>query len=298
MILQIQRRGTAYPGRAAPIELAIRSEPAADASAVPPPADKGGAVLAPPVHGTANPLTGGDSFNNAPEITSGATYSDTIVTGESRYFRIPMQWGQRFSYLLTPDGNPQPELSPGGYASVAVFNPVRQSIEMTEYDIGGEFWFNSGAPNSFSASTVYPARYTNRQEFRSRSDSLNGDYYLRLMAPLTDEASSEGYLLTVVVSGDVEAGPIYQVGDAGATTATSTGASTADTSSSASAENSPATADAGAALAAEHATPDDGQPNNNAWIYLAIAVVLLLTALVVLLVVRQKRPTNGPPTHS
>ena len=85
---------------------------------------------------------------------------------------------------------------------------------MTDHDIGGEFWFNSGQPNSFSASTVYPARYTNRLVFELQQQySLDGDYYLRLMAPLTDKPSSEGYLLTVAISGEVEPGPVYQVGD-------------------------------------------------------------------------------------
>ena len=69
-----------------------------------------------------------------------------------------------------------------------------------------------------TASSVYPARYTNRQEFGSRNYSLDGDYYLRLMAPLADQPSSEGYLLTVLVNGDVEPGPVYQVGDTAVTT--------------------------------------------------------------------------------
>src|SRR6478752_9011929 len=112
LILQVQRLGMAYLGHEVPIEIAVRSEPAADPSAVPPPAEKG-AEPAPPTHGAATPITGGDSFNNAPEISSGATYSDTVVTGDSRYFRVPLQWGQRFSYLITPDGNPHP-LAPTG----------------------------------------------------------------------------------------------------------------------------------------------------------------------------------------
>ena len=118
------------------------------------------------------------------EITSGATSSDTVVTGDSRYFRVPLQWGQRFSYLFTPAGNPQPVISPGAYVSVEVFNPVRQQVDMTKYDNGGEFWFNSTRPpNSLTASTVYPARYTNRSVFGSRDYSLDGDYYLRLSIP-------------------------------------------------------------------------------------------------------------------
>ena len=104
---------------------------------------------------------------------------------------------------------------------------------MTKYDNGGEFWFNSTRPpNSLTASTVYPARYTNRSVLGSREYSLDGDYYLRLSIPLTDKPSSEGYLLTVVVSGDVEAGPVYQVGQVAATTSASTGAESLSASSS------------------------------------------------------------------
>ena len=44
-------------------------------------------MLPAPVHGPPTALTGGSSFNDAPELTSGTTYADTLVTGESRYYR-------------------------------------------------------------------------------------------------------------------------------------------------------------------------------------------------------------------
>jgi len=309
LILQIQRLGTGYQGREAAIEIAIRSEPAADPSTVPPPAEKAEELSA-PVHGTATPISGGDSFNNAPEITSGTTYSDTVVTGDLRYFRVPLQWGQRFSYLLTPDGNPQPKLSPGAYASVAVFNPVRQSIAMTNHDIGGEFWFNSGPPNSFSASTVYPARYTNRLVYGSAQYSLDGDYYLRLMIPFTDKSSSEGYLLTVTVSGDVEAGPVYQVGDVPATPSAGSTAGSGSASADAGATGSAASSSSGtgsspisggtvsAAGGVDEATNDAGISGNSMWLFVAIGLLILLAVVTVLLVLVLRRRRSVPSSHS
>lgn len=40
------------------------------------------------------PISGGTGFNNAVEITEG-TYSDNIVPGEFRFFKIPVTYGQR-----------------------------------------------------------------------------------------------------------------------------------------------------------------------------------------------------------
>ena len=85
----------------------------ADDSAVPPAAAKQDGAAA-PTHGSSPvAIAGGASFNDAPEIASGTTYTDTIVTGENRYFRIPLQWGQRFTYLLTPTGPAQPAARSG-----------------------------------------------------------------------------------------------------------------------------------------------------------------------------------------
>ena len=168
---------------------------------------------------------------------------------------------------------------------------------MTKYDNGGEFWFNSTRPpNPLTASTVYPARYTNRSVFGSREYSLDGDYYLRLSIPLTDKPSSEGYLLSVVVSGDVEPGPVYQVGEVAATTSASTGAESVSASSSASTAGS-VTSDPphdrpGSADAAEG---DEGQSSSKNWIYLAIGLVILVAAVTVVVVLRRGRSVKVPP---
>ena len=44
--------------------------------------------------GTAEEIAGGTGFNDATEISEG-TYSDKIVPGEYRFYKIPVTWGQR-----------------------------------------------------------------------------------------------------------------------------------------------------------------------------------------------------------
>jgi Ca-activated chloride channel family protein len=295
LIVKIQRIGSAYAGQEVPIEIVVRREPPADDSALPPPAAKQDGAAA-PTHGS-NPvaITGGASFNDAPKITSGTTYADTIVTGENRYFRIPLQWGQRFTYLLSPTGSAQPALDPGAIAWMDVFNPVRDGVSMTRFDTSGEIWFTSDPPDPFTASTPYPVRYTNREVGDSRGYSLDGDYYLRLSANLrAKEPSTTAYLLTVVISGDPEPGPVYQPSGAiptsgstnSTTPSTSTPSSTTSAVTSSSSESTTVVAISGTGATTGSTV------NGLLWAALGAGVVLVI-GLAGWLIARRRRPANG-----
>ena len=295
LILKVQRIGSAYVGQELPMEIVVRREPPADATGVPAPAAKQGGDPAPTHSNNPVDLTGGTSFNDAPEITSGTTYTDTVITGENRYFRIPLQWGQRFTYLLTPTGAPQPTLFPGAIAWMDVYNPVRDNVEMTRFDTGGQTWFTKNAPDPFTASTPYPVRYSNRDVSDSRGYSLDGDYFLRLSVNLNgDEPSSTSYLLTVVITGEPETGPVYQpagtVRTSGSTTAPTSRTSTSATASSASSSSSaPPTVEA---IGGTGATTDSSV-SGVLWALLGAGVVLVI-GLGAWLISRRSRPANGP----
>ena len=161
------RVGNAWADQPLQVEIVVRMEPPADADALLPQASKG-APLPTPTHGTPAAITGGNSFNDAPRLTSGATYSDTIVTGQSRYYRVPLQWGQRLTYLISEVGPASPPLGPSGSSVfVRMYNPVRVTI--TDFsNSNGRGWFaDSVSEHPFSASTPYPVRYTNRTRERS-----------------------------------------------------------------------------------------------------------------------------------
>ena len=98
-------------------------------------------------------LTGGTGFNDAPRLTSGVTYQDTIATGESRFYRVPQQWGQRFSYLITEVGPAQPPLGVvGSIVWVDLFNPVRADITGS-VESTGSLWFTDEPDKPFSANS-------------------------------------------------------------------------------------------------------------------------------------------------
>ncbi|MFD1859875.1 vWA domain-containing protein [Aeromicrobium camelliae] len=44
---------------------------------------------------SAEPIAGTPSFSGAPELEPAVTYSDTILTGEALFYRMPVEWGQQ-----------------------------------------------------------------------------------------------------------------------------------------------------------------------------------------------------------
>ena len=296
-ILQVSRIGSAWADKPLQMEIVVRMEPPADATGLLPAASEGD-VLASPTHGTPTSVAGGNSFNDAPRLVSGSTYSDTLVTGESRYFRVPVQWGQRMSYLITEVGPAQPPLGRNGSTVwVDTYNPVRAPITKLA-DINGESWFATAADDRpFSASTPYPARYTNRDRTSQRDFSLDGDYYVQVNADRNEkEPSSTGFLITVVVSGAVEPGPVYQTTDVGAGSSQTSPSATSSSvpSSSASSVSSSANESANSAAESSNSTTATGQttPISESsvpgWAW-AVAAVLAAGTVAALLVIRSRR---------
>jgi Ca-activated chloride channel family protein len=275
-------------------------EPPADASALLPQASAGDPLPA-PTHATPTALTGGTGFNDAPRLTGGGTYQDTLATGQSKFYRVPQQWGQRLSYLVSEVGPAQPSLGiVGSPVRVNLFNPVRSDVTAISGTTG--LWFADEPYESFSGSTPYPVRYTNRGGVEQRGFSLDGDYYLRVNANRNDdEPSSTTFLITVVVSGEVEPGPIYQAAGAGSVTSSPSStpaasssvpaATTASSSATAPTDTNPT--DVTAAPTGQ-ATPinDSGVPG---WIWVVVAV-LAAGALAIVLFLRARRragPSQG-----
>ena len=270
-------------------------EPPADASDLLPQASTGDPLPA-PVHGTPIALTGGTGFNDAPRLTSGATYQDTLTTGQSRFYRVPMRWGQRLAFVVTETGPAQPSLGiVGSVARVNLFNPVRSDVTKSSYT--SALWFADEPDEPISGSTIYPVRYTNREGVEQRDFSLDGDYYLRVNANRhDDEPSSTTFLITVVTSGTVEPGPVYQVAAAagtatGATDPESAVASAATTPATTPSDTTTAGSSGGSAVAANptgQATPITG-PAVPGWVW-AVAALLAAGTVAALLFVRSRRP--------
>ena len=70
-------------------------------------------------------IKGGSSFSEAVEVKPGA-YKDAIVPGEYRFYKIPVEYGQRpvFSYRsLEPQDGGRGDLAP------MLYSPFRQNIK-------------------------------------------------------------------------------------------------------------------------------------------------------------------------
>lgn len=205
-VLQVNRIGEAFADQPLAAEIVVRMEPPADRSGLPGPAPAG-ADLPAPAHGTPTDLAGGRSFAQAPVLVSGATHHDTITTGEDRYYRIPLSWGQRFAYSVTEIGPADPLLGAGGAEVTAdVFNPVR---ELDGFASTGSLWFGPAPGATLEADTDYAVRYTNRDDVLQAVFALDGDYYLRLSANRSAQPSRTDFLLTVTIDGQPQTGPTY-----------------------------------------------------------------------------------------
>lgn len=277
-ILQVNRTGEAFADVPLEAEIVVRMEPPADAAGLPGPAPAG-ADLPEPAHTPPTDLAGGRSFATAPTVFSGATYRDTIATGDSRYYRIPLSWGQRFAYSVNEVGPADPALGPDGVEITAdVFNPVR---EQDGFASTASMWFGTQPGATMSADTDYPVRYTNRDGVLQSPYALDGDYILRLSAHRSAAASRTGFVLTVAIHGDPQTGPSYLPVDA------------ADSSGSSGGPPTPA-GSAGVPTARADPVPAGGLP---AWGWWVIAAAGAVVCGVLIVLVRSRRRSDQTARH-
>ncbi len=285
-VLRVVRTGTAFPERTLPAEITIRVEPAGDATGLPVPATTESEDVSPTADRAPTTIDGGSSFDNAP-LLSGGTYRDTVVSGEARYYRVHLDFGQRLTYRVGLPGVRATSAADSMRLQAHIASPVRALLSQTGYNYNTTYYGNRAVV--VHGSGAYPARYTNRfsSSVRVRDYAVAGDYYLWLDTSFVTGTQYQLPLtLTVQVVGSKEAGPVY--GRTGPTiTAPSTTASTttaATTSSSSS---------AGGGVVKGKGSPTSG--GTPVWLPLAgIAALLAIAAAAVVAVRRRRVPVTGP----
>lgn len=275
LYLQVVRAGDAYRTQQLPLELAFRLEPAVRDPG-PAAATEKSAALPAPAPGSARPVEAGTSFNDAPVLTPG-TYQDSITTGETRYFRVRLDWGQRLAYRVSVPSQQLPIQTAALYVQLA--SPLRadaqQNSGASSYDLlGGD------KDQEISGSSVVPVRYANRDSSVSVAEaySVDGFYYLVFDMSYRlgrSEPVSFPFTLTVATSGE-EAGPTYLTDPGAYGDPASPSASPAPSTSPAAATDSPAGGDSGPAI----------------WV-LAAGGAVLLAAAIALPFVRRRRSASG-----
>lgn len=225
--------------------------------------------LPPPAIGPVTAATGGASFNTAPAVSPG-TYRDVLSTGETRYYKVHLEWGQRLTYQVVLD-----QVSglghESGYARTAIGSPLRQELALSST---GNAARGFGGPESvaMTGSTLVPVQYANRGSDRSdiRSYSLAGDYYLSvgLSYPVDAVPFRTGISVSVDVVGQREPGPRY------APTPLSEPAG----------ESAPLTRSG----PVDQSTPATPSSDHTGVLWLTVAVVIVAGAIGVLVVLRRR----------
>ncbi|CAM5422331.1 hypothetical protein [Streptomyces abikoensis] len=158
-------------------------------------------------------VVGGTGFNDAPPVTTG-TWTDDALPGQTRFYRIPVSWGQRLSVVAdVPKAFAPPGFHAPGGVRIGLNNPARGFAKEVFEDY-------RGTPESVSLDTA-PVAYDNRS--RARTDPANamrvaGWYYVQVgLHPKVGEVVSHPLQVTLHVSveGTPKAAPAYD-GDAAA----------------------------------------------------------------------------------
>src|SRR5699024_2691023 len=116
----------------------------------------------------AEPVIGGNSFNNATAVTEG-TFSDSVVPGEFRFYSFPVESGQR--PVVT--GRVPPSVRDGlDSIRFKLYGPMR-------HNIAGESMSVFGDQKESTFSVDRPILYRNREaNAGGRDRALAGEHYL------------------------------------------------------------------------------------------------------------------------
>lgn len=127
----------------------------------------------------AEPIAGTPSFSGAPTLEAGVTYSDTVLTGEALFYRVPVEWGQQGVCEATfeqsgavANGLRGPDLA----VRVDTYGVNRGALRSVDRQM------SSGNYNGTQAVTLSNATpevaYRNRElSGETTNASLAGDYY-------------------------------------------------------------------------------------------------------------------------
>lgn len=145
--------------------------------------------------GTGQEIAGGTSFNDAVEISEG-TYSDKIVPGEYRFYKIPVTWGQRPVLNMKVKGS---VTNDADSVKIKIFDPTRLEVGRRDF---------SFYDKDEESGPVSPAQHT----MYGGDNPHQGYYFLHvgMGAKSEDEATGveQPYEFAVMLDGEpVDGGP-------------------------------------------------------------------------------------------
>lgn len=171
-------------------------------------------------------LLGGNSFNNAPTLEAGGTYSSEIYPGESLVYKIPVEWGQHLQAQLETPGRAEfgPDLTVDRGFRLQIYSPHRGLIQHTQEAQGQEGKYygltNYDEPKLWQNMT-HPVRWANRASPNAGHNDMEfastaGDYYILVSQSEvnSDQQVAVPFDLVVDTFGEVEGEPQYATASA------------------------------------------------------------------------------------
>ncbi|KIZ19405.1 hypothetical protein [Streptomyces natalensis] len=207
----VTREGSPTSGPAEwPIELGYVQEPPIKGTAPTAPRTDGFRTTTPPPRTDTDKrqVRGGTGFNDAGRVDTGV-WRDRIMPGETRFYRVPVTWGQRLNLTADLPNSAKPGTTRfvANALGLNVFNPARGVV------ISDNFVMYEGKGAQAKEFTA-PVDYANRFGITESAKAMRfpGWYYLEVT--LNAEARSyfpKGTDLTlrVDVKGAAKAGPTY-----------------------------------------------------------------------------------------
>ncbi|MFG3012010.1 hypothetical protein ACGFZB_16370 [Streptomyces cinerochromogenes] len=159
-----------------------------------------------PLTGTPRDRSGGTGFATARPVGQGV-WRTTLAPGETRFYKVPLDWGRRLHASAELAGAPGHGYA-GGALDLSLYNPVRGYVE------GASLGY-TGTPKSAALAPLPPVAYTNRYAVATGVTTVRfaGDYYLAVsLGTQLTGAFGEGpfeVTLRVRVDGQAQAGPGY-----------------------------------------------------------------------------------------
>lgn len=218
----IARRGNYLEGQDIPVELKITRFAGENVSGVPDPEEEAelAEISIPEDTETAAP---GTWFDDAAELPDGNEQgvSADIVPGETHFYKVPVEYGQRLAAAIRNDGT---DVERGSGISVDqlvvnVYNEARQTVLPS-----GNVQLNNDEPTVFGQGA--PVNYRNLEEGASGTDRLylDGDQYIAVnyqrLSNSGNEEVGDGeqhtarYSLAALVDGEAQPGPTFTAASA------------------------------------------------------------------------------------
>ncbi|MEU1122601.1 hypothetical protein ABZ371_03210 [Streptomyces sp. NPDC005899] len=155
--------------------------------------------------------SGGSGFHDATGLVTGE-WVDTIAPGQTRFYRVPVDWGQQIFATAALSNNNRSTEYLGNALAVSLENPVRGHVDDATLSY-------SGKPTSVALDPLPPVAYENRYAPASDVSAMRfaGWYYLSVsLDPEVGEHYGNTPIgLTLKVSVRNDAGPTPYRGAAG-----------------------------------------------------------------------------------